>query len=268
MKDFFTFYSAPCETTVTQKMINESANDPNGLMRIEAVFQDLGKVNRNGRVYTKENMAKMLQTPRLLELLATKSLKGEFGHPSIHDIERQKKVEPTMVCHRILDLRIEGDLIVGKAEQSGPYGAYFKEDVLAGEKIAFSFRGLGEGIKNSNGTMTAVIACPVTWDRVYYPSHKCAYMTNICESADMTINGNILLSESFDDILHESTVFNESLNNFVKEESAKIKRINQAFDEALKFKSYNESTNIVTMVNEGGDKICFTLDDYVLRQLV
>lgn len=264
-RDYFAFYSAPSEAK--DVVMTENTKNPNGLVRIYTTFQDLGVLNRNGRIYTHENMSAQLKTPRMLELLETGGLKGEFGHPATTDSARQCRVDPTMVCHRILDLKIEGNLINGIAEESGPYGQYFRQDVLAGEKIAFSFRGMGEARPGPNGVTIANITFPVTWDRVYYPSHKVAYQTGLCESADPVKNGNILLSESYNDIQINKEE-NESLKNFIKEESSRLKRINQAFDESLSIKGYDKKREIVTMESVNGDIVRFKLDDFVIKSII
>lgn len=273
MNDYFIFLEAPVSKEINDnyiKILENANNNPAGKTIIRAILQDVGNKNRNGRIYAPEDMKRVITCQRISEQLAAFGLKGEAGHPLSKEPGRQTTIDPAKVSHRIMNLRIEGSYIVGDIMASGPYGRYFEEDIIEGELPAFSFRGVGT-IEVRGGLNYAKVTTPVAWDRVYYPSHKCAYMTN-------TINESVsldTLTENTDDnffIMNESQMFkidyNEKVEKFIKDESKRLKRISESLDMSVNQVQYNNLTNTVTISENTGSKVIFKLEDYVRHQII
>lgn len=268
-KHYFIIHESPIDENINKnstKVVEKYTDNKSGKTVIEAILQDVDNKNRNGRVYEKNKMSNIINCSRFKEQLQYRGLKGEAGHPASKDSNRQATVDPKLVSHRIIELWMEGNYVKGKVEASGPFGQYFEEDIRDGEYPAFSFRGIGS-IENINGVPHANIAVPVTWDRVYYPSHKVAYMTkqlneNVNELDNN--NSNILIMTESNYIPIESD--NEALNKFIHDESKRLRRLSEVFNMEINKIEYNKFTNTVTIKNND-KKILFPLEEYVSNQI-
>lgn len=261
-EDFFIFLENPIPRDINDKNVKIIDNGKNNnKVKIKAILQDVGNKNRNGRIYTREDMLKIISSPRLLEQLNVYGLKGEAGHPSSKETGRQATIDPTKVSHRITKLYMEGNYIMGEVMASGPYGKYFDEDIREGEFPAFSFRGIGT-LEKRGGQNYAKISVPVTWDRVYYPSHKCAYMQSLTEGVNTELDNQLIMTESSMIKIENSNKVNE----FIKDESKRLKRLSEALDLNVESVTYNKFSNTVT-AKSSNSNIIFKLDDYVIKQL-
>ena len=265
---FFILLENPIDENLNKnsvKIVDRSSNNPYGKTIIEAILQDVDNKNRNGRIYSREACLKMIKSNRIREQLYYRGLKGEAGHPGTHDIERQVKIEPKEVSHRILDIWMEGSYIKGKIMASGPYGRYFEEDVREGEYPAFSFRGIGR-TQVINGQQHAIVTTPVTWDRVYYPSHKVAYITkSLNEYTSLYTNSNpneLIMTESKAIPITNSN----NIQEFIKDESKRLKRLSECFRMDVEKVKYNKITNTVNISNNEKELI-FPLEEYVRDQI-
>ncbi len=254
MKDMFILLEKPVDENIHKQnvsIIEKAINNKYNKTIVKCILQDLNNKNRNGRVYPKDRAVAMLNCEKIQEQLSYNGLKGEAGHP--------------------MTSYIEGDYIMGEVMASGPYGKYFEEDIVEGEFPAFSFRGIGN-IEVVRGIPHAIIADPVTWDRVYYPSHRCAYMTGTINEMTTSINESAIpLNESSNELImteSKSILIPENTFSFIKDESKKIKRISEALDvEAVKVINYSKTNNTVTVLSEDGSSFMCTLEHYVAKQI-
>lgn len=267
--NLFIFLEAPIDEKLhkeTAKIITESTiKNPYGKTIIEAILQDVESLNRNGRVYKKDMMRNLIASDRIQEQLSKKGLKGEAGHPMSAEPGRQTTIKHSNISHKFLDVRLEGQYVIGRIMASGPQGKYFEEDIREGEIPAFSFRGIG-CINKVGNVPYADVKIPVTWDRVYYPSHKCAYMTSIVNesTSGVPLNENTMV---FNESVLIPISMNESLNKFIKDESKKLKLLGESLEVIPENIIYNESTRTIKVNNTDRSSMIFKLEDYVHEQI-
>ena len=169
------------EEVKEMKVIGEKNNKPVA----EGYLQtDLNDKNRNGRIYGTTQIKKEVEGDRIQkELIPTGNMKGHDGHPSDPNMAVQQTIDPKLCSVKYLKIWMEGDNV--KAHFTGTnnhLGKAFNEDLLDGELPSFSLRAIGS-VANKGGAVYVENVRVVTWDRVYYPSHKKAYTTKLLSEA-------------------------------------------------------------------------------------
>jgi Prohead core protein serine protease len=173
-------------TEVTESL-NYLAEDKDGKknMYIEGPFLQAEVVNRNGRKYLKETMAKEVQ--RYTEQYINKNRAfGELGHPDTPSINLDR------VSHLVVNLRQEGNNWIGKAKiLDTPMGTIVKNLIEGGAQIGVSSRGMGS-LKNVNGVNVVQddFHLATAADIVADPSAPNAFVQGIMEGKEwMLVNG-------------------------------------------------------------------------------
>jgi len=152
---------------------------------IEGPFLQTEVVNRNGRKYLKETMAKEVQ--RYTEEYINKNRAfGELGHPDTPSINLDR------VCMLTTDLRQEGNDWIGKAKiLETPMGNIVKSLLDGGAQVGVSSRGLGS-LKSVNGINVVQddFRLATAADIVADPSAPNAFVQGIMEGKEwMLVNG-------------------------------------------------------------------------------
>lgn len=231
----------------------------------KGTLQDVDILNRNRRIYARDDLFPTLKSPRILELLSGGNLKGEAGHPMEKDLARQQTIEPKFTQVLYTKLWTEGDQI--KAIFRGTnnaYGQEFNDDLLAGELPSFSLRALGT-IESVNGKSYVRNIKPITWDRVYYPSHKCAYTDGIIsESASINVSERERINEHGIVI----PITNDQVVSFVKEESANLNIALNTFDVFYESMSVVDHGRNLRMVDRAGNTLIINLEGYVQNEIM
>lgn len=131
------------EVTETLNYLAEEKDGKKSLF-IEGPFLQAEVVNRNGRKYMKESMAR--EVNRYTEQYINKNRAfGELGHPDTPSINLDR------VSHLVVGLRQEGNDWIGKAKiLDTPMGNIVKSLIEGGAQIGVSSRGMGS-LKNVNG---------------------------------------------------------------------------------------------------------------------
>lgn len=253
-------------------MICETASEPtkphivdmaNGRVVIEAILQDMNVKNRNGRYYSDTELVPQLTCPRTLEFLEANGMPGEAGHPIVKDLGRQQTIDPLRVSHFITKLWRDGNDIKGRVRAArGEAGNIFNDNILDGIKVAFSLRALGTVMNTKNGAEVKNIKV-ITWDWVYYPSHKRAYQQTICTESALFGEQNICNSP-------ENGIFEPFTNEKV------IKCIKESYNFNSILESFGSfykdikliSPNKVRLIDESGNMIITTLEDHVSNQIM
>ena len=132
------------------KEINETISyiveeaDGKKCLHIEGPFLVAEKVNKNGRKYLKETMAKEVR--RYTEEYVNKNRAfGELGHPDTPSINLDR------VSHMTINLREDGNQWIGKAKiLETPMGKIAQNLIEGGAQLGVSSRGMGS-LKNVNG---------------------------------------------------------------------------------------------------------------------
>ena len=124
------------EVTETLSYLAEE-KDGKKQLYIEGPFLQSEVVNRNGRKYMKESMAREVQ--RYTEHYINKNRAfGELGHPDTPSINLDR------VSHLTVELRQEGNDWIGKAKiLDTPMGNIVKSLIEGGAQIGVSSRGMG-----------------------------------------------------------------------------------------------------------------------------
>lgn len=235
----------------------------------EGILQQAGKINRNKRFYSEDDLRREIYGPRVRELVTTGNFKGEAGHPVDMNLTRQQKVDPTLEQVWYTKLWMEDGFV--KANFRGTnneLGKTFDADLKDGQRPSFSLRSLGS-ITNDNGQNRVCNLRIITYDRVYYPSYDNAYTEKILsESASVGTmpmekyikeKGNVYtVDESFDSI---APILNADIIDLLMKESSDLNSLCESFNPRnVSMSSDGKSVNIVT---EDYDTIIMPTTDYI-----
>ena len=172
------------EVTESLQYLAEEKDGKKSLF-IEGPFLQAEVVNRNGRKYLKETMAKEVQ--RYTEQYINKNRAfGELGHPDTPSINLDR------VSHLVVGLRQEGNDWIGKAKiLDTPMGTIVKNLIEGGAQIGVSSRGMGS-LKSINGVNIVQddFHLATAADIVADPSAPNAFVQGIMEGKEwMLVNG-------------------------------------------------------------------------------
>lgn len=255
------------EEVKEMKVIGEKNNKPiaDGYLQT-----DLNDKNRNGRIYGTAPIKKEVEGDRIQkELIPTGNMKGHDGHPSDPNMAVQQTIDPKLCSVKYLKIWMDGDNV--KAHFTGTnnaLGKAFNEDLLDGELPSFSLRAIGS-VANKGGSVYVENVRIVTWDRVYYPSHKRAYTTKLLSES----TGIVGLEESVDFYNRNGSgilipVTTDDIRNYIKHESQEIHRIIESFDVFFDSMTLVEGGTSVQMVTKEGDVIIAPLGGYIKDEMM
>ncbi len=256
-------------------VIMESASDPVkvnnvevqkdnsqvSFVRFDTTLQTLGDVNRNKRKYLPSAVVPSLKAPHILELQSKKSWCGEAGHPLSNDKARILTIDPKSISHRITKTSVQGNKIVkGTIETiSGTeFGKSMTSAILQGVEPAFSLRAISRLSVDKDGT--SVAATPihiVTYDWVFFPSHKTAYIDDIrnVECIVNNIDSNKIVQEGF-----IANVDNDDILSYLKDQSNNYKIISSVTEATgVNVEMVGDNMSVV-MENALGDSIIVPIE--------
>jgi hypothetical protein len=172
------------EVTETVSYLAEEKDGKKNLY-IQGPFLQAELVNRNGRKYLKEVMAK--EVARYTENYVNKNRAfGELGHPDTPTINLDR------VSHLTTELHQDGNNWIGKAKiLDTPMGTIVKNLIEGGAQIGVSSRGMGS-LKNVNGVNVVQddFHLATAADIVADPSAPDAFVQGIMEGKEwMLVNG-------------------------------------------------------------------------------
>lgn len=156
--------------------LNESEEN-NEKYILEGEFAELNKLNRNGRIYTKDEYLKHLSYLRN-DIKSGEGLLGELDHP-----DDRFEVKLKEASHRIIDLWYDADknVVMGKVELlNTPNGKLAQSIVDQGIPLHISSRAAG----TVNADNTVSIQQIYTYDLVAKPGFAGAVLHRVNESAD------------------------------------------------------------------------------------
>lgn len=168
------------------EFVSEATNNGVKKYAIEGVFAQAESKNRNGRVYPKAIMESAV-AKYVNEQVKTGRAVGELNHPEGPTVNLDK------VSHRITDLRMEGNNVVGKASiLDTPNGQIVKGLLEGGVRLGVSTRGMGS-LENRNGVNYVKEDFMLsTVDIVQDPSAPQAFVNGIMEGVEFFWNNGIL----------------------------------------------------------------------------
>lgn len=163
--------------------LNESAGTSRYIL--EGVFAELDKLNRNSRIYTKEEYLKHLQYLRD-DIRKGEPLLGELDHP-----EDRFEVKLKEASHRVIDIWYDQakNVVMGKIELlNTPNGKLAQSIVDQGIPLHISSR--AAGTVNSDNTVS--IQQIYTYDLVCKPGFAGAVLHRVNESVDSGYDKDVM----------------------------------------------------------------------------
>ena len=147
-------------------------------------LQDFDVLNRNKRYYDASNIMECIKTEKIQSLLRTGGWFGEFDHPTPENQdekltpERIQNVPPKYRAFKIMNPHLEGNILKATIQSAqGEVGEGFAKEILAGWIPQFSARAIATMVMK-NGKPYVMVKRLITYDSVWYPSHKIAIATS------------------------------------------------------------------------------------------
>lgn len=176
---------------------------------LSGVFMEAGIKNRNGRVYSLTEMA--AQVKRFTEA-------NQLGQPMLGELDHPNSLEVKLenVSHRIVELKMQGNQVYGKAEvlDKHPKGMILKSLMDHQIRVGVSSRASGQ-LNESTGEVKNFSL--VTIDAVATPSCRSAYPETIQEQLEFYRRGEIVtdLAESVIHDIAAQKYFQEEMRKFI-----------------------------------------------------
>jgi len=233
----------------------------------DSVLQEADEINRNKRLYKKDVINGGLNAELVQEKIKNNSFVGEAGHPLSPDLKRQVYINQSNISHIVKNYRWENNFLHGTVQTActdrgrDMMGMITENDT----RVAFSLRALGPVVENKRSYME--VKAPITiisYDWVFFPSHKNAYMEKLNEC-------NSVLNESGNTLLYESGVFsainNNELISYIKERSQNYKEFKKQFDlDLLSNYSLSEDGRYLYVKNNG-ETLAILMENYVREDI-
>ena len=251
------------ETTTNPTNNYDIINYNSDSVTINADLQDF-VFNRNTRQYGYKVLKEGLERENIQELIQNNSWFGEAGHPVDPTMQRQMTVVQNNISHRILNYKINTSMVTGKVKTTPTKQGRFMRDMILDDdpmKSAFSLRAVGPVRETPKGKIVQSPLTVVTYDWVFYPSHKCAYQTSV---VGVNKSGNTLTESVCIPILESSAL------DYIAEESKNYKLISNIMDIAHKEAKLSEDAKKVLITDiDGNNKntIVVGIEDYISNDI-
>lgn len=264
-----------CESYPEMSELKITNGTLNGKAIAEVILQTADEKNRNGRFYSRQELFSQLNSPRIIELLSTGTLKAESGHPMSKDLQRQSTIEDKNCCARFLKLWTQGnDIMAHVVGTNNELGRAFDLDLKEGVKPAWSLRALGSIEQTRRGAEVKNLRI-ITWDSVIYPSHPSAYTQKLLSESAFQIHADEEAIKEATESLQESTmeqiiapIDRENVINFIKNESSSLKFLRECFDFVYSdIKVTNNGTKVI-LSEANGNTIVVPLESYIHNELM
>ena len=161
------------DVTPFKSVLRESKEKP-GTFEVEGVMQRATSENQNGRVYSKDILAREAKK-YTDEFVKRGNAFGELDHPESPVVSLKN------ASHIVKELYWKGNDLMGKVELlNTPAGNIVEEIIKAGHTIGISSRGTGSVQQTNEGTLEVQPDFElVCWDFVSNPSTHGAFMNPV-----------------------------------------------------------------------------------------
>jgi len=161
------------DVTPFKSVLRESKDKP-GTFEVEGVMQRATSENQNGRVYSKDILAREAKK-YTDEFVKRGNAFGELDHPESPVVSLKN------ASHIVKELYWKGNDLMGRVELlNTPAGNIVKEIIKAGHTIGISSRGTGSVQQTNEGTLEVQPDFElVCWDFVSNPSTHGAFMNPV-----------------------------------------------------------------------------------------
>ena len=250
----------------------------NGHVVIETILQAANRTNRNRRRYPGNELFPQLTCPRTNELIASKNMKSENGHPMSKDLARQSTIDPNNTVSVFSKFWTDGDLVMGWTYGDfNQKGDEFDRQVRAGQMPSWSLRALGTLVPTKAGTEVRNMKF-ITYDRVIYPSHPEAYTQGFvyenavieAEEAACQEGSRIIIPEGDKGLV--IPILNESVINYIKSESTNLKYLKEDFDFMYEnieiMKDPITKSSSVKLTDTDGNIVLVNLESYIADDIM
>lgn len=180
-------------------------------MYLQGTFMESEKRNRNGRIYQKSQIEAAVD--KINEAASQgRHILGELDHPPTLEVKLAN------VSHKILEMRMNGNDAVGKAQilDNTPNGQIAKNLAESGIVLGVSSRGAGT-VNEESGLVEDFNF--ITADLVANPSAINAYPSSIMEQLEMYRRG-YLVNDLAEAVLHDKKAqkyFEQEIKKFIAE---------------------------------------------------
>jgi hypothetical protein len=183
---------------------------------IEGIFMQADQKNRNGRIYPKAVMEQAVNK-YVAEQVSKGRAVGELNHPDGPTINLDK------VSHRIVELRWDGNNVIGKAQiLNTPMGKIVEGLMDGGVQLGVSSRGMGSLVTKGGVNYVGNDFQLSTVDIVQDPSAPEAFVNGIMEGKEWIWDNGILKEQEIEKIETEIKEY-KSLRDPVKLAEAQMK---------------------------------------------
>jgi hypothetical protein len=177
------------EPSHVEYVLEEGVGGKQKDLYIKGVFAESEQLNRNGRIYPFAIMEAAI-AKYVAEFVEKKRALGELSHP-----DGRPQVKPEFASHLVTELKMEGNMVMGKAKVlNTPKGQILRGLLEGGVQMGVSTRALGS-IKESNGrTIVQNDFQLFAIDAVSDPSAINAFVDAVNESQEwlVTDDGRVL----------------------------------------------------------------------------
>jgi hypothetical protein len=159
---------------------------------IEGIFMQADQKNRNGRVYPKSVMESAVNKYMTDQVSKGRAV-GELNHPDGPTINLDK------VSHRIVDLKWDGNNVIGKAQiLNTPMGRIVEGLMDGGVQLGVSSRGMGSLVNKGGVNYVGNDFMLSTVDIVQDPSAPEAFVNGIMEGVEWVWDNGILKAQEIE----------------------------------------------------------------------
>jgi hypothetical protein len=196
-----------------QYIIKEDNRNAMRDMYIEGIYLMAEKENRNGRIYSQDEMDKEVKRYEE-QMIKTHRALGELNHPT------SAEINPERSCHIIESLKKEGNYYMGRSKiLSTPMGQLVKSLLLDGVKLGVSSRALGtlsedDGARGNRVSNFHLLCVDVVSD----PSVHTAFVEGVLESKNWVLNSDGTCKEC-NDIFNAYNVLEKKLGSLPKKDA-------------------------------------------------
>lgn len=206
-----------------QYHLKESNKNASREMYIEGPYLMAEEENRNGRIYSADEMEKEVERYTEQMIQSGRAI-GELNHPT------SAEINPERACHTVLSMKREGNMWHGKSKilDGVPMGDLVKGLLLNGVKLGVSSRALGtlsetDGTRKNRVSNFHLICVDVVSD----PSVHSAFVEGVLESRTWMLDSNGECKECMDFMYKKldkslNTLPKKDANHYIQEQIQKF----------------------------------------------
>ena len=197
-------------------MVEEKNPKAPSTMFIHGQYLMAEKKNKNGRIYSLQEMSKEVERYTKEMVTSGRSL-GELNHPT------SVEINPERACHMIIEIKQESNVFIGKSKVlNTPMGQIVRTLIQDGVKLGISSRALGK-LNQENGTNKVSDFRFICCDVVHDPSVETAFVDGILEAKEYVLKCDGSVCELYDQLENKiETLPKHDADQFLKEQIIKF----------------------------------------------